>query len=183
MTRIKETPLAGCYELSAIQHSDSRGSLSKLLDRSVSAACRMPAVWSELFFSTSNTGVVRGLHFQCPPYAGAKLVSCTSGSAFDAVVDIRRDSPTFGQWHTVLLSENDGSAVFVPTGFAHGFQALSDRTVMLYLQEMPFDATADAGIRFDSVGVAWPLPIAEVSPRDLQLPPLDAFRTPFIDRR
>jgi dTDP-4-dehydrorhamnose 3,5-epimerase len=83
----------------------------------------------------------------------------------------------------VLLSENDGSAVFVPTGFAHGFQALSDRTVMLYLQEMPFDATADAGIRFDSVGVAWPLPIAEVSPRDLQLPPLDAFRTPFIDRR
>lgn len=179
MKRIREIQVAGCFELVGVRHRDIRGDFTKVLDRRVSEDCRMPEVWSELFYSTSLKGVVRGLHFQCPPFAGAKLVSCVAGSAFDVVVDLRKDSPTFGEWHAVLLSETEGNALFVPMGCAHGFQALSDRTMMLYMQEMPFDEAADAGVRFDSLGVQWPIPISHVSPRDRQLPRLPDFHTPF----
>lgn len=177
--RILPTTLPGCFVLSPYRHTDSRGEFVKLLDSSIGQAISPLPDWRELYYSTSKEGVVRGMHLQLPPADGAKIVTCMSGEAFDVIVDLRRNTPTYGKVYTSHLRPKAGNAVLIPPGCAHGFQALAPATTLLYMQEAAYSAQADSGVRFDSIGVEWPLPVSEVAPRDLSLEPLSAFVSPF----
>jgi dTDP-4-dehydrorhamnose 3,5-epimerase len=121
---------------------------------------------------TAQRGTVRGLHFQRPPHAEIKLVTCLRGEVFDVAVDVRRDSPTYLQWCGETLSADNGRALLIPHGFAHGFQALTDDVELLYCHSAAYNAAAEGGanVRDPRIAIRWPLPIGELSARDTNHP-------------
>ncbi len=131
--------------------------------------------------SRSQRGTVRGLHFQRPPHAQAKLVSVARGTIFDVVVDIRVGSPSYGRWTGVILDDLDLRQLYVPAGFAHGFAVRSDVADVIYKVDAAYEPGAEGGIRWDdpTVAVSWNVPDAIVSAKDRSLPDLDAIRSGF----
>lgn len=133
--------------------------------------------------SCSSHGVMRGLHFQRPPYAQAKLVRCVSGAVLDVAVDIRRGSPTYGRHVSCLLSADNHRMFFIPRGFAHGFAVLSDTAVFHYKCDNYYHPEADGGISIvdTSLGIDWTIDISEaiLSDKDKRQPRLADFNTPF----
>jgi len=129
-----------------------------------------------------KTGVLRGLHFQLPPFAQAKLVWVVRGSVLDVVVDLRRDSPTFGKSFSVELSAENMTRLFIPRGFAHGYVTLAPDTEFLYKVDAPFAPQADAGIVWNDpdLGVSWPVAEPVLSAKDRLLPRLKDFNSPFV---
>ena len=127
-------------------------------------------------FSHSERGVLRGLHFQKAPEAQAKLVKVVRGAIFDVAVDIRRDSPTFGQWQGVSLTGENGQMFYVPAGFAHGFCGLSEEVDFTYKVSAEYAPTLDRGVRWDdpAIGINWPVEIPLLSEKDEVLPLLEA---------
>jgi dTDP-4-dehydrorhamnose 3,5-epimerase len=127
--------------------------------------------------STSARGVLRGLHYQLPPFAQAKLVRVTRGAVFDVAVDIRRSSPTFGEWRGFELSADNHLQLWIPEGFAHGFLARTDGAEVQYKTSTPHSADHDRAIRWDdqSIGIDWPLRGIQpgLSGRDRSAPTLD----------
>lgn len=125
---------------------------------------------------TLRSGTVRGLHFQMPPFAETKLVSCLRGKVFDVAVDLRRGSPTFLRWHSEILSGDNYKALLIPAGFAHGFQTLSDDCNMLYLHSEAYDPSAERGLNAvdPRLAIPWPIPMTDQSPRDAGHPLLTA---------
>lgn len=128
-------------------------------------------------------GTVRGLHFQVPPYAQAKLVRVLQGSVFDVAVDLRAGSPDYGRWCGVTLSAAKPEQLFIPAGFAHGFATLEPNTVVSYRVDAPYAPACDAGIFWNDPALAidWPFDTAQavLSTKDAALPRLGAFSTPF----
>jgi dTDP-4-dehydrorhamnose 3,5-epimerase len=171
--KLEQTPIAGLWTVHTEPRGDARGSLTRLHCTRELALMR-----DELRFVQSNLsrtaqrGTVRGLHFQRAPALDAKLIRCLRGRVFDVAVDLRAGSPTFGQWHGVELSDCNEQQVFIPEGCAHGFQALSDDVELLYQHTGAYHPAHEGGLRFDdpSLAIAWPLPIALVSDRDLSHP-------------
>lgn len=133
--------------------------------------------------SMSSYGVMRGLHFQCPPYTQSKLVRCVRGRVLDVAVDIRKGSPTYGQHVAVELSEENHRQFFVPRGFAHGFAVLSQTAVFQYKCDNFYAPQADGGISIkdDSLGIDWRIPVSEalLSDKDTKHPLLRDFDSPF----
>ncbi len=133
--------------------------------------------------SMSSYGVMRGLHFQCPPYTQSKLVRCVRGRVLDVAVDIRKGSPTYGQHVAVELSEENHRQFFVPRGFAHGFAVLSQTAIFQYKCDNFYAPQADGGISIkdDSLGIDWRIPVSEalLSDKDTQHPLLRDFDSPF----
>ena len=133
--------------------------------------------------SMSSYGVVRGLHFQRPPFAQSKIVRCVKGAVLDVAVDIRKDSPTYGQHVAVELTENNHRQFFIPKGFAHGFAVLSDVAVFQYKCDEFYHPEAEGGISIfdDSLGIDWKIPSdkAVLSDKDNNHPLLKDFVTPF----
>jgi dTDP-4-dehydrorhamnose 3,5-epimerase len=121
---------------------------------------------------TAQRGTVRGLHFQRPPHAERKLVICLRGEVFDVAVDVRRDSPTYLNWCAETLSADNGHALLIPPGFAHGFQALTDDVELLYCHSKAYNAAAEGGanVRDPRIAIRWPLQIGELSARDTSHP-------------
>lgn len=132
---------------------------------------------------SAQRGTIRGLHFQAPPQAQAKLVRCIVGRIFDVVVDIRRGSPSFGRWISAELSAENGNQLLVPVGYAHGFLTLEPNTEVLYKVSNFYSPACDRGIVWDdpAIGVDWPLGAAEplTSQKDAVLPRLDQIEMPF----
>lgn len=127
---------------------------------------------------TTNKGTVRGMHFQHPPHAEAKFVSCLRGEVFDVALDLRNNSPTFLHWHAEILSADNHKTLVIPKGFAHGFQTLADHCEMLYFHTDPYHPEAEGGLNVHDprLGISWPLPVTGLSPRDAGHPLLqDAF--------
>lgn len=125
---------------------------------------------------TARKGTVRGLHFQHPPQAEMKLVSCIRGEVWDVAVDLRAESPGFLAWHAERLSAENGRALLIPEGFAHGFQALTDEAELLYCHSAAYAPEAEGGLNplDPRLAIAWPLEIADMSERDRAHPLLDA---------
>ena len=123
---------------------------------------------------TYTRGAVRGLHFQYPPHADIKLVSCLHGEAFDVAVDLRAGSPTFLRWFGARLSAENRTSLLIPRGFAHGFQALAKRCELLYLHSTAYAPGSECGIHAcdTRIGVSWPLPVTGLSARDAAHAPL-----------
>ena len=133
--------------------------------------------------SMSQRGVIRGLHFQRPPFSQTKLVRCVRGAVLDVAVDLRQGSPTFGQHEAIELTEDNHRQLFIPKGFAHGFAVLSDVAVFQYKCDEFYHPEADGGIQLDdpSLGIDWRLPLDKAirSEKDKLLPLLKDFESPF----
>ena len=158
------------------QLGDSRGFLSRLFCAEEIAA----AGWHKPIAQINQTltqkqGTIRGIHFQRPPYAEMKLVSCLRGAVWDVVVDLRAGSPTFLQWHAEELSAANHRALLIPEVFAHGFQALSADCELIYLHSRAYVPDAEAGLNPNDpmLSIIWPLAITELSARDAQHPMVD----------
>jgi dTDP-4-dehydrorhamnose 3,5-epimerase len=123
----------------------------------------------------ARRGTVRGMHFQRPPHAEMKLVSCIRGEVWDVAIDVRAGSQTFLRWHAERLSADNGRALLIPAGFAHGFQTLTTDVELLYCHSAAYTATAEAGLNAKDpvLAITWPLNIAEMSSRDAQHPMLN----------
>ena len=133
--------------------------------------------------SKSSYGVMRGLHFQRPPFTQSKLVRCVKGAVLDVAVDIRKGSPTYGQHVAVELTEENHLAIFIPKGFAHGFAVLSETAVFQYKCDEFYHPETEGGISIldDSLGIDWRIPIAQaiLSEKDINHPLLNDFDSPF----
>ncbi len=166
---VHATPIGGVHEVVAIPHEDARGRFARLFcTRELAGIQGERAIVQVNHSLTRRKGALRGMHFQHPPHAEAKWVRCLRGRVFDVVVDLRRGSPTFLKWHAVELSARRQNALFVPEGCAHGFQTLEDDCELLYLHTAHYAPGHEGGVRWNDprVGIAWPLPVAEISRRD-----------------
>jgi dTDP-4-dehydrorhamnose 3,5-epimerase len=144
-------------------------------DRETFARAGLPTDWVQGNESRSARNVVRGLHFQRPPHAETKLVRAVHGRVHDVFVDLRRGSPTFGQWDALELSDKSANAVLIPRGFAHGFCALSEEALVSYLVDHVYTPEAEGGLLWNdpALGIAWPIEGAPiVSEKDRAWPPL-----------
>jgi len=121
---------------------------------------------------SSRRGTVRGMHYQREPHSEVKLVRCLKGAIWDVIIDIRKDSPTYRRWQAFELSGSNNRQIYIPKGFAHGFQTLSDEVEVSYLISEPYVPESASGIRPDdpTFNIAWPLPVIAISERDLRWP-------------
>ena len=180
--KFTELPLAGCYELEPNVFQDSRGKFSKIFNEELFLRNGFRPNFREQYFSVSRHGVLRGMHFQLPPYEHDKLVCCLDGKVFDAIVDLRVGSPTYGEHFTCELDSGRANMLYISAGFAHGFYTQSKTATMLYNVTSVYSATHDAGIRWDSAGIQWPGEITVISERDRQFISFSDFNSPFIYR-
>lgn len=162
-------PLEGLYSVNRQRMGDERGFLARLFcaqELEQVGWCSAIAQINHTY--TAQRGTVRGMHYQNPPYAEMKLVSCIRGEVWDVAVDLRHGSPTFLAWHAEHLSAENGRALLIPQGFAHGFQTLSHDAELLYCHSSPYVQQAEAGIHPTDprLGIAWPLNISTLSQRD-----------------
>ncbi|MGF6722722.1 dTDP-4-dehydrorhamnose 3,5-epimerase [Paraburkholderia sp. GAS41] len=170
-------PIADAYVARSEPKGDARGSFMRLFCANDFAEANGGREIVQINWShTTMAGTVRGLHFQEGADADAKWVRCLKGHVWDVIVDLRRDSPTFLQWHAVELSADNSRAVFIPEGCAHGFQSLEADSSLLYLHTAFYKPDAERGIAFDDpqVAIAWPREVVLVSERDRGLPTVHA---------
>lgn len=179
---VRPLTLAGACVVEPFVHADERGSFVKSFHAEQLAAAGLHFELREEFYSVSRRGVLRGMHFQTPPFAHQKLVSCVAGRVLDVLVDLRRGSATFGKSCSIELSSVRPQLVWVPPGFAHGFLSLADESCVIYRTDREHAAQHDRGIRWDSFGFDWPIAAAElvISPRDREHPALAEFASPFV---
>jgi dTDP-4-dehydrorhamnose 3,5-epimerase len=171
----------GAYLIEPVKHADSRGFFARTWCRREFEAQGLNAelVQASLSCNTS-AGTLRGLHYQSPPHAEAKLVRCSRGAIFDVLVDLRPGSPTFGRWLSAELSSTNGQMFYIPEGIAHGFLTLVDDTEVVYFMSAYFAPEAARGVRFDdpALGIRWPLTVSVISPRDTEWPSFPGGATP-----
>lgn len=156
--QVEQTKLAGAVILTPKRFGDDRGYFSEVWNKSVLASHGIDVDFVQDNHSYSrDTGTVRGLHYQSPPHAQDKLVRCGAGRVLDVVVDIRRSSPTYGQWLSVELSAAAGNQIFVPKGFLHGFATLEPDSELLYKCSDIYAPDCDGSVHFasDSLGIDW----------------------------
>jgi dTDP-4-dehydrorhamnose 3,5-epimerase len=167
------TLLGGLFEVETQPLGDDRGSFVRLFCDEEFAAIRSGLHFTQVNLSrTGPRGSIRGLHFQRPPHAESKLIRCVRGRVLDVAVDVRIGSSTWLHWHAVELSEDNERMLYIPEGFAHGFQSLTDEAHLLYMHTASWTTGFEGQLRFDDplVGVTWPLPVTTVSARDLAAP-------------
>jgi dTDP-4-dehydrorhamnose 3,5-epimerase len=170
---IVPTAIAGAFELRLDVRSDKRGRFKRhYCERTFAQAGLMTRIVQVNHSLTLGRGSLRGLHFQRPPHAEEKLVSCTLGRVFDVAVDLRRGSPTYLRWAALELDES--TAFHIPKGCAHGFQTLTEEAHLVYLHSEYYAADAEGGVRYDdpAVGIEWPLEPSNLSDRDLSFAPI-----------
>ena len=176
----QKTPLDGLFKIDRKPIKDSRGAFSRFFCIEEFKEVRFNNSIQQINHSiTKQKGTVRGLHFQYPPFSETKIVSCMKGVVFDVAVDLRQHSPTFLQWHAEILSAENQSALFIPDGFAHGFQTLEDNCELLYLVSNIYSPDSEGGVHsLDSkIAINWPLEVAKMSKRDRIQPYIDkAFK-------
>jgi dTDP-4-dehydrorhamnose 3,5-epimerase len=167
------TPLAGAFLIRWKPRTDERGLFARAFCAKEFASHGLCGQFVQANISINRVaGTVRGMHRQLAPHGEVKLVRCTQGALFDVVVDIRPDSPTYLRWFGAEISEGNGSMMYVPEGFAHGYQSLTPEATALYLVSAEYAPHAEAGLRHDDpvLGISWPIPVTSVSPRDTQWP-------------
>jgi dTDP-4-dehydrorhamnose 3,5-epimerase len=172
---IRETALADVYVLQRQPQGDDRGWFERMYSSADLAGLLGQRAISQVNRTvTLAIATVRGMHYQVQPSAEAKIVSCLRGAIFDVAVDLRRGSPTFLRWHAEELTAENKRSLFIPEGFAHGFQAAVDDCEVLYFHTAAYEPTAERGVHplDPRVAIAWPLPVEHLSERDASHPPL-----------
>jgi len=168
-----ETRLKGLYKIERKPIIDNRGYFSRFFCAEEFKEIGFIQPIAQMNHTITNKkGAVRGMHYQCLPYTEKKIVTCIRGEVIDVAVDIRKASPTFLQWHAEILSEQNQSSLYIPDGFAHGFQALKPNCELLYIHSCIYNPGSEAAINAldPELGIDWPLDIAEISERDKNHP-------------
>jgi dTDP-4-dehydrorhamnose 3,5-epimerase len=175
-----ELDIPGAWLLEPEKQEDHRGFFARAWCQREFEARGLSATFVQCNISFNNKkGTLRGLHYQAPPHEEAKLVRCTQGALYDVIVDLRRDSPTRGQWLAVELSAANYRLLYIPAGLAHGFQTMMDNTEIFYQMSEFYQPDAARGLRWDDpeLNIAWPLPQPIISPRDLSYEDFRAWET------
>lgn len=170
------TPLNGSFVIDLEALMDKRGWFARYYCKKEFSQIGHKDEWVQMNHSfTSSIGTIRGMHFQKEPFKEIKLIRCVAGTVFDVIVDLRQGSPTFLKWFGIELSAGNKKSIYVPEGFAHGFQSLSDNCELLYHHTAFYQPGSEGGIRYNdpAMGINWPLPISVISDRDDQHPLLD----------
>lgn len=178
---IEATGLSGVVVITPNRIEDARGFFCESWNSRTLAAHGIPTTFAQDNHSVSyETGTLRGLHFQAPPMAQAKLVRCGQGALFDVAVDVRRHSPTYGHWVGYELSAENGRQLFIPEGFLHGFITRIPNTEIIYKCSNPYDSETEGAVAWDSCGIEWGNNDAPLlSYKDAQAAPLSGFKSPF----
>jgi len=177
--KIRPLTVEGAYEVSPVQHTDTRGTfLEWYRFDTLAAAVGHPLELAQANMSVSARDVVRGIHFADVPPGQAKYVACVSGAVLDVVVDLRTGSPTYGQWESVRLDDVDRRAVYLTEGLGHGFCAMSDRATVVYLCSTTYRPGHEHGVHpLDAeLGIAWPTATPLLSAKDAAAPSLAQAR-------
>lgn len=181
--KIEQTALAGVLILTPRRFGDNRGWFSESWNRKTLAAAglTLPEFVQDNHSLSSSIGTVRGLHFQSPPHAQGKLVRCGRGRLYDVAVDIRRGSPSYGQWVGEELSAENGRQLWIPAGFLHGFMTLEPDTEIVYKCTDHYAPDCDGAVLWDSCGIDWPIAglTPEISEKDAKAPAFADFTSPF----
>lgn len=170
--KFSETPLAGAWVIDLDPIADERGYFARTFCEQEFGAHGLNVRWPQMNSSFNRRkATLRGMHYQAAPWAEIKLVRCVRGSIFDVMVDLRPESPTLHRWFGAELSAANGKALYVPEGFAHGFQALADGSEVFYLMSASVEASAARGIRWDDplLKITWPLKDPILSAKDAAL--------------
>lgn len=179
----EDLPLPGLTLVRPKRFEDERGFFSEVWNRAAFREAGLDRDWCQDNHSLSRAaGTLRGLHYQAPPSAQAKLVRCVRGGIWDVAVDMRRGSPAYRRWHGVELSAENWAQLLVPAGFLHGFLTLEPDTEVIYKVDHPYDAAADGAVAWDDpeLAITWPLEGApQLSVKDRQAPRLSEWSSPF----
>ena len=165
----ESTAIPGCVLVRPARHVDARGHFARTWDGDLFAAHGLnPAVVQCSVSFNALRGTLRGMHVQAAPHAEAKLVRCTRGTLYDVCLDLRSTSPTFKRWTAATLTADNGDALVIPEGCAHGFLTLADETEAFYMMSTPFVPDAADGVRYDdpAFGIAWPEAVHVIHERD-----------------
>ena len=175
--RFVETPIAGAWLVEPEARADDRGFFARVWGREEFAAKNLDCDFLQCNNSFSRLkGTLRGLHYQLPPHAEAKLVRCIGGRVFDAIVDMRPESSTRYRWFGTELTPSNRSLVYVPEGCAHGYLALEDDSEVIYMATSPYDAESERGVRWNDprIDIAWPIEPHILSAKDRLWPDVGA---------
>ncbi|NND33202.1 MAG: dTDP-4-dehydrorhamnose 3,5-epimerase [Saprospiraceae bacterium] len=169
---INATEIKGVYTIDVDPFEDNRGWFARLYCRREFAAVGLHEDYVQVNQSvTHRKGSIRGMHYQLPPHAEVKLVRCLRGAVYDVAIDLRKGSPTFLNYYGLELSESNRRMIYIPKGFAHGFQTLTDECSLIYQHSAFYEPTAERGIRYDDpvIKIKWPLTISDISEKDKNL--------------
>lgn len=172
--------IPGCYELLPRIIHDNRGAFIKTFHFDSFREKGLETRFQEQYYSRSRKRVLRGLHFQNPPHDHVKLVYCAEGEVLDVVLDMRRNSPTYGRHIKVNLSSNKGNMLYIPKGLAHGFYVLSEHATMVYNVSSTYSPESDDGIHWTSGGIDWPDMDPILSDRDRGFKRFEEYESKFI---
>ncbi|WP_119300672.1 dTDP-4-dehydrorhamnose 3,5-epimerase [Dongia deserti] len=168
-----KTSLQDAYLIELEKKGDDRGFFARTMCREEFAAHGLDTDYVQQNTSFSaHKGTLRGMHYQLPPYTEAKLVRCIAGAIVDVIVDLRRQSPTFMKHERFELNDRNRLQLYVPRGFAHAFQTVSDDAEVSYLVSAPYTPSAERGVRYSDprLGITWPLPVTVISNKDASWP-------------
>jgi dTDP-4-dehydrorhamnose 3,5-epimerase len=171
--KLTETKLEGVYIIELTSHSDERGFYKRLWGKDELESLGLDSELNNVGLSyNKNRGTVRGMHYQAEPFAETKLVQCTRGKIFDVVLDLRKDSKTFGEWIGEELSPENNKAFYIPKGLAHGFQTLENNSEVLYGIAAKYDVNSSRGVRWNDsqFKIKFPLEISCINERDANYP-------------
>jgi len=177
--KFSRTKLTGLWLIDPELREDERGFLARTYCDNEFAAHSLNTRWPQCNLTlTRKRGMIRGMHFQAEPKPETKLIRCAAGIIFDVLVDVRPESPTFGHWEGFELTAQNRRMLYVPAGFAHGFQCLTDDCEVFYQMSEFYDPALARGLRFDDaqVGIQWPIANPELSERDRHLPLLSELK-------
>lgn len=166
---VSSTAIEGLKVVERLRRGDERGYLSRFFCAEELACMGFSDPIVQINHTlTTQIGAIRGMHFQFPPAAEDKFVSCLRGSVFDVAVDLRAGSPTLLHWHSEILSADNNKSLFIPKGFAHGFQTLEANCELIYLHTAYYNPSLESGLNSADplLAISWPLPVGDISPRD-----------------
>ncbi len=179
MFELKSLPIPGAYLIQGKVLSDHRGDFHKKVHREFFEQNGLEWSFAEQFYSVSHRDVIRGMHFQRPPFDHVKLIYCTRGSAIDVLLDLRKSSPTFGQCVDVRLNAGDGQSIYIPKGIAHGFHSLQNETTIQYSVSTAHEPSCDDGVFWNSIPYDWGILNPALSTRDEKFPAFKDLKSPF----
>ena len=176
---IINTSIEGLFILKTTNFQDNRGCFQKLFNFDFFSQYKLATDFKEFYYSVSQKNVIRGMHFQLPPYEHIKLVYVSKGYIRDVVVDLRKSSKTFGQTFSIEMDEGEAKYLYIPPGLAHGFLSLMDGSIVNYVQTSCYSKEHDCGIAYDSIDFDWKVKNPILSGRDLAFEKLEKFNSPF----
>lgn len=179
---IKKGKLAGVYIIQLIPHEDERGFFMRTFDIALFEKASINRTWLQENHSKSiQKGIIRGLHFQLPPFCETKLIRCIRGSILDVFVDLRSNSETFGEWDSIELSASNKKTIFIPCGFAHGFCTLTNFSEVIYKVDSVFSSEHESGIIWNDpdLKIAWPIQNPILSEKDKNNLTFKEFRSKY----